>query len=225
MGDPFSTAAGAISFVSFGIQACQILLSYYDDCKSFSNTVTSLCQKVTELRTTLKICKEVLNRPRETFSTAHTHVLERINVSRDGLDTLKEALGACKKHPKPHGFRANFHNYGQQVLFPFRKPHLQKLESAVSAMQKNVHFGLDILQTLAHSFIQESSSISSDNESAGKGRSVSQKYWRLFPLILHVSPDKALIPMLASFALNRISKTHDQICQSSSNNAESLTMT
>lgn len=70
-----------------------------------------------------------------------------------------------------------------------------------------------------YSFIRESSSISSDNESAGKDRLINQKSWTLFPLMLHLFPDKALINMLASIALN---KTSDQNSQSSSNKLKSL---
>ena len=146
MGDPFSASASALSVVAFGIQLCHGLILYYDDCKSFDDTVASLCRKIAGLRTTFEICEEVLNNQTGTFSRAHTHVLESINVFREKLDRLNTGLDACQKHPKPHGFRANFHNYGQQVLFPFRKPHLQKLESAVSALQNDVHIALEILQ-------------------------------------------------------------------------------
>ena len=160
MGDPLSVAASVVGVVSFGIQACHGLLSYYNDCKSFDDTVVSLCQKVTGLHTTLEICKKVLESRKGTVSRAYTHVLERINVSRDSVDVLERALDACQKHPKPHGSRANFHNFGKQVLFPFRKPHLQKLVSAVSALQNDFQTALSILQTLGvlHSRVQSSSS-------------------------------------------------------------------
>ena len=148
MGDPFSAAASALSVVSVGIQICQGLLIYYDDCKSFDDTVASLCRKVAWLRTTFEKCEEILNSRKRTTSRAHAHVLERINVSGHNLDKLKEALYSCQKHPKPQGFRANFHNYRQQVFFPFRKPHLIKLETAVSALQNDVQIALVILQTL-----------------------------------------------------------------------------
>ena len=157
MGDPLSVAAGAIGVVSFGIQACRGLLLYYDDCKSFDDTVVSLCQKVAGLVTTLEICEQVLSSPKGTVSRAYTNVLERIDVSRDSVDVLERALDVCQKHPKPQGFRAKFHNFGKQVLFPFRKPHLQKLLSAVSTLQNDFQAALSILQTLGvllHSRVQ-----------------------------------------------------------------------
>lgn len=147
MGDPFSAAASAFSVVSFGIQVCQGLLSYYDDCKSFDDTVVLLCQKISGLLTTLKICEDLLNSC-GTSSRAHTHVVDSIDASRDRLDTLKGALDACQKHPKPHGFRANFRNYRQQAFFPFEKPRLQRLESAASVLQDNFQAVLQTLQTL-----------------------------------------------------------------------------
>ena len=146
MADPLSVAASVVGVVSFGLQTCQGLLSYYDDCKSFDDTVRSFCQKVAGLLTTLEICEEALKNHEET--RAYTHVLESINVCRDGLDVLKGALDACQKHPKPHGFRANFHNYRQQALFTFKKSHLQRLESTVSSLQNDFQTTLSVLQTL-----------------------------------------------------------------------------
>ena len=145
MGDPLSVAASAVGLLSFGIQTCRGLLSYYDDCKSFDDTVVSLCQKVARLLELLEIGEDILKNHKRT--RPYNHVLERINICRDGLDALQGALDACQKHPKPHGFRANFHNYTQQALFTFKKSHLQRLESITSKLQNDFHTALYILQT------------------------------------------------------------------------------
>ncbi|KAL8788612.1 MAG: hypothetical protein Q9195_007207 [Heterodermia aff. obscurata] len=80
MGDPFSVAASAVSVVSLGIQVCQGLLSYYDDFKSFDDTINSLCQKIENLRATFEICEELLNTSGTTVSKAHTNVIKNMDA-------------------------------------------------------------------------------------------------------------------------------------------------
>lgn len=146
MGDPFAVAASAVSVVSLGIQICQGLLSYYDDCKSFDSTVDSLCQKIENLRTTFEICEELLNASGTTISKAQVNVIKNMDACENDLRSLEKALDLCRKHPKPQQHRKRIPGYGQQILFPFRKAHVQRLNSTVLMLQENVHLALLTLQ-------------------------------------------------------------------------------
>lgn len=146
MSDPFSVAASAVSIVSLGIQVCQGLLTYYDDYKSYDDTVGSLCRKVESLRSTLEICEEALQKPGLTTSKASVNVTKSIDACKDSLCSLQTTLESCKKVPKPQGLKASIHNYGQQTLYPFKKPYILRLQSTVTNLQDNVHTALLTLQ-------------------------------------------------------------------------------
>lgn len=147
MGDPFSVAASAISVVSLGIQVCQGLLSYYGDYKSYDDTIGSLCRNVEGLRSTLEICEEALQKPGLTTSKAGANVTKSMGACRDGLASLQNTLDSYKKIPKPQGFKASIHNYGQQTLYPFKKPNVLRLQSTVAELQANVNTALLVLHT------------------------------------------------------------------------------
>ena len=146
MGDPFSVAASAISVVSLGIQICQGLLSYYGDYKSYDDTIGSLCRKIEGLRSTLEICEEALQKPGLAISKASANVTKSIGACKDSLASLQSMLDSCKKIPKPQRFKASIHNYGQQTLYPFKKPNVLRLKSTVAELQDNVNTALLVLQ-------------------------------------------------------------------------------
>ena len=158
MGDSFSIAASAVSVVSLGIQVCQGLLSYYDDCKSFDSTIDSLCQKIETLRMTFEICEELLITSGTTISKAHTNVIKNMDACKSNLGSLKKALDSCRKHPKPQQSWKRIPGYGQQILFPFRKSHVQRLHSTVLTLQENVHLAILTLQMWCISEFPASSS-------------------------------------------------------------------
>ena len=158
MGDPFSIAASAVSVVSLGIQICQGLLSYYDDCKSFDSTINSLCQKIENLRMTFEICEGLLNTSGTTISKAHTNVIKNVDACKSNLTSLEKALDSCRKHPKPQQSWKQIPGYGQQILFPFRKSHVQRLHSTVLTLQENVHLAILTLQMCRISEFPASSS-------------------------------------------------------------------
>ena len=146
MGDPFSVAASAVGVVALGIQICQGLLSYYDDFKSFDSTIDSLCQKIENLRATFEICEELLNTSGNAMSKGHSNVIKNMDACRNDLGLLKKALDSCRKHPKPRQYWKHIPGRGQQILFPFRKAHVQRLHSTVLTLQENVHLALLALQ-------------------------------------------------------------------------------
>ena len=146
MGDPFSIAASAVSVVSLGIQVCQGLLSYYNDCKSFDSVIGSLCQKIENLRTTFEICGELLNTSGTTISKVQVNVIKNMEACKDELRSLKTALDSCREHPKPQQYWKRSSRHGQQILFPFRKSHVERLHSTVLTLQENVHLALLTLQ-------------------------------------------------------------------------------
>ena len=147
MADPFSVAASAVSVVSLGIQVCQGLLSYYSDYKSYDDDVGSLCRKVEDLRSTLEICAEILQKPGLITSKASANVANNMGTCRDGLDSLQKKLDSCKKVPRPQGLKGNIYNYGQRTLYPFKKPNVLQLQSTVVELQDNFHTALLALQT------------------------------------------------------------------------------
>ena len=147
MTDPFSVAASAVSVVSLGIQVCQGLLSYYSDYKSYDDDISSLCRKVEDLRSTLDICADILQKPGLTASKASANVAKNMGACKDGLDSLQKSLDSCKKVPKTQGLKGNFHNCGQRTLYPFKKPNVLQLQSIVVELQENLHTALLALQT------------------------------------------------------------------------------
>ncbi|CAD6569753.1 MAG: hypothetical protein ASARMPRED_003132 [Alectoria sarmentosa] len=174
MGDPFSVAASAISVVSLGIQICQGLLSYYGDYKSYDDTIGSLCRKIEGLRSTLEICEEALQKPGLAISKASANVTKSIGACKDSLASLQSMLDSCKKIPKPQRFKASIHNYGQQTLYPFKKPNVLRLKSTVAELQDNVNTALLVLQM--EGLINQSSTlaiISTNTESvANQGKDI-----------------------------------------------------
>ena len=147
-----------MSVVSLGIQVCQGLLSYYDDCKSFDSTVDSLCQKIANLQATFEICEELLNASGTIISKAQVNVIKNMDACNNDVRSLNKALSLCRKHPKPQQYWERIHGYGQQILFPFRKPHIQSLHSTVQTLQENVHLALQTLQMCRISKFPEFSS-------------------------------------------------------------------
>lgn len=147
MAEPFSVAASVVSVVSLGIQVCQGLLSYYDDYKSYDDTIGSLYKKIEGLQSTLELFEEVLQAPGLTPSKASANVTKSIVACKDGLDSLQTILESCKRIPKPQGLKASIHNYGQQALYPFRRSNVLRLQSTVAELQANVQSALLALQT------------------------------------------------------------------------------
>lgn len=135
MADPFSVAASAVSVLSLGIQVCQGLLSYYDDYRSYDDSIGSLCIKIEGLQSTLEVCEETLQRSALTTSKAGTNVINKISACKSGLDSLQSALDACKNNPKPQGLKASLNYYGQQTLYPFKKSSIIRLQGVVTALQ------------------------------------------------------------------------------------------
>ncbi|CAD6586907.1 MAG: hypothetical protein ASARMPREDX12_002542 [Alectoria sarmentosa] len=174
MGDPFSVAASAISVVSIGIQICQGLLSYYGDYKSYDDTIGSLCRKLEGLRLTLEICEEALQKPGLAISKASANVTKSIGACKDSLASLQSVLDSCKKIPKPQRFKASIHNYGQQTLYPLKKPNVLRLKGTVAELQDNFDTALLVLQT--EGLIDQSSTlaiISTNTESvANQGKDI-----------------------------------------------------
>ena len=147
MADPFSVAASAVSVVSLGIQVCQGLLSYYSDYKSYDDDVSSLCRKVEDLRSTLEICADVLQKPGLTASKASANVAKNMGACKDSLDSLQNSLDSCQKNPRPQGLKGNICNYGQRTSYPFKKSNVLQLQSTVVGLQENLHTALLALQT------------------------------------------------------------------------------
>ncbi|KAM0804469.1 hypothetical protein BDR22DRAFT_960096 [Usnea florida] len=147
MADPFSVAASAVSVVSLGIQVCQGLLSYYSDYKSYDDDISSLCRKIEDLRSTLEICADILQKPGLTASKASANVAKNMDACKDGLDSLQKSLDSCQKTPRPQGLKGNIHNYGHRTLYPFKKSNVLQLQCTVVELQENLHTALLALQT------------------------------------------------------------------------------
>ena len=148
MADPLSLSASGASFISLGIQICQGLISYCNDWTSFDGDIGNTSEKLSGLRATLEILKDVLPKV-ESLDASVAPVFQNANRQilscKGSLDSLQAVLIKLQPVAAASGVRVSLQNIKQHSLYPFRKDMLQGLRNIVSDMQANLDSAVQVL--------------------------------------------------------------------------------
>ncbi len=141
MADPFSAAAGAVSFISLGIQVCQGLVSYCNAWKSYDRDIGDALERLDGLQRTLETLRDILpkvDEPNLSASPVLQNVSSQILSCDKGLRKLQAALMKFRSAGAPSDVRKSLHNLKQRGLYPLRKKELQELQTTVAGIQANL---------------------------------------------------------------------------------------
>lgn len=141
MADPFSAAAGAVSFISLGIQVCQGLVSYCNAWKSYDRDIGDASERLDGLQRTLESLRDILPKvdgPNLSASPVLQNVSSQILSCDKGLRKLQAALMKFQSAGAPSVVRKSLHKMKQRSLYPLRKNGLQELQSTVAGIQANL---------------------------------------------------------------------------------------
>jgi hypothetical protein len=79
----------AVGIASFGIQACQGLLSYYEAWRSYYQDICDACNKASELKKTLALLNDTLTTP-DLEPGRRTRVAECLTSCQTTLDRFQK---------------------------------------------------------------------------------------------------------------------------------------
>ncbi|KAJ5312860.1 hypothetical protein N7508_003690 [Penicillium antarcticum] len=145
MTDPFSITAGAVGFLSLGIQVSGNLLEFYSSYKNRDADLAKITDKLEELLGIFKCLDSALKNGLPT-TKALSHELDKVVVSCSEI--IDELQTRCERFQQEPGssLKGALHVHGLRVAYPFRKRTLRALEVDIAEMRSNLSLALDVLQ-------------------------------------------------------------------------------
>ncbi|KAI6805580.1 hypothetical protein KC332_g6212 [Hortaea werneckii] len=138
-------AGSAVGIASLGVQVCQGLLSYYNDCKDYESDISGTRASIADLHDTLVLLEENLNAG-SIDEKRRARVFSCLQSCNSGLQDLRTKLDELKKYSKPEGLRQKARAEFQKALYPFRKDTLGKLRGNVADVRERLKLALQVLQ-------------------------------------------------------------------------------
>lgn len=146
----------AVGIASLGIQACQGLLSYYDDWRDYKPEVTSTYEAIDDLsRSLAQVLPFLQNLQLE--AEKRDIVGKSVRSCEDGLGKLSRKLQKLRTYPIPEGARQRAWAEIQRGWYPLRPGTLLKVLEHVEDTRASVQPALEILQLDPNAQIRERS--------------------------------------------------------------------
>lgn len=137
-------AASAIGIASLGIQACQGLLSYYNDWKGYKQEITRTYESIGSLGGSLAQLLPFLQDTQLDKDKRET-VIRSLQSCEHAVSKLHKKLQKLRTYDKPEGARQRAWAEIQRACYPFRTSTLAKLQEVVDDARNRLQLALSAL--------------------------------------------------------------------------------
>jgi ankyrin repeat domain-containing protein 50 len=148
MGDPLSSAGGALAVISLGITVCQSLVKYYGSWKDYEEDVNNTTLTLQRLEATFILLQSTI-----TEQCAKGPIQNEVNLGvlacREGLGKLEARLAKVAECTTEVGFHARLKNVSRRAMYPFKSSTLAKLREICLGLRDNLSLPLQLLQLWA----------------------------------------------------------------------------
>jgi hypothetical protein len=138
-------AGSVVGVISLGIQVSEGLLRYYHDYTGYGDDVKNLYSKIHGIEATLELLSQALNN-RTLASAQISRIVSCLADCKTGLQLLSKRLEKLKKYDDPQGFRETLKAGRSQLLYPFQKDTLKKLDVIVEDLVHRLDSALAVVQ-------------------------------------------------------------------------------
>lgn len=154
MTDPVSISAAAVGVISFGIQTCQGLTSYYaalrahdEECANTANSIDSLSNVLQNLKGLLSHVETQINPDTRPLLQ---HIDSTIIACGGRLEKLERLLKDFRGKGDPATVRDKWRNLKRKGLYPLRRDRLKLLREDAGNLQSTLSLATQVLQLNLH---------------------------------------------------------------------------
>lgn len=138
-------ASAAVGVASFGVQACQGLLSYYSDWKDYDADINSTYESIHDLSKTLALLKASLT-DEELDDEKRERVKTCLQSCESQLTKLSERSQKLRTYSQPEGLRQKAWTELQKATYSFQAKTLGKVQALVNNVQERLKLAVQVLQ-------------------------------------------------------------------------------
>lgn len=145
MSDPLSISASVAGLLSFAIQLCGGLITYYETYKDQDEDVAVMLGSARGLSTTLTLLQKALQSPLLNREIAD-NVENSIESCRVGVQRLEKKIEKIQRAPKPWIPWQMVHEKIRKSFYPLKASTLMKLREIIADLRNNLSLALGTLQ-------------------------------------------------------------------------------
>lgn len=134
-----------VGVLSFGIQVCQGLVSYYQSCKDQDEKVNDVLRDVDQLSITLANIQSCLSKLHDGQFQAISQVSDSVIACGAAIVRLNQLLAKCHQTAVPVDFRERMGVLTRRAVFPFQQNTIKDLRDTVKGLQTNLLVALQVL--------------------------------------------------------------------------------
>ncbi|KAF9883678.1 hypothetical protein FE257_003062 [Aspergillus nanangensis] len=143
MADPLSVTAGAVGILSFGLQVCGGIISYYESWKASDQDVHKIYTKSIDLLHLLGSLVKIIQT--NTISpVVATQISQPLQSCKDAVFKLDAMVQELQNTGEPATLSARLKAHGKRALYPFRKQTLSDMMAHLEGLQLNLNTALSV---------------------------------------------------------------------------------
>lgn len=146
MADPFSIIGTTVGVASLGVQACQTLVRYYSQFKSFDEDICTLVLRAEGLEATLQVLESLQLRVGDNGIGALKQLEQAIQVCAKGIFSLTEKTAKYGQLTPPTSVEARRRLLKKRLFWPFKRDALMSLRDTLDGLQANLQVALQVYQ-------------------------------------------------------------------------------
>lgn len=143
--DPFSVTGTAVGITSLGIQACQGLVRYYSEFRSYHEDINVTIQRLEGLQAILEVLDLVKEKVELDNDGPPAQLHLALQACSDGVRKLGCIVRKCGETKMPDTLEDRLRLIRKRLLWPFKRDTLSDMQRTLDRLQASLQLALHIL--------------------------------------------------------------------------------